>query len=93
MKWSDERAALAQALALYIGLESLDIVEDLVTMCGEAVDARALPVLRRRLSEEAVQATVLEKQGYARMAEKSVQLVASLRALITALEGATHDAQ
>jgi len=75
----------------YLGLESFEITEELLDLCGASLDARALTVLRRRLQEEEGRALRLERQGYLRMAEKSQQLVASLTPLIAALEEHTHD--
>ena len=74
----------------YLGLESLEVTEELLDLCGARLDTRALPVLRRRLQEEEGRAPRLERQGYLRMAEKSQQLVASLTPLIAALEENTH---
>jgi hypothetical protein len=70
----------------YLGLESMEVTEELLTLCGASIDPRALPLLRRRLYEEETQITLLETRGYVRMREKCQQLVASLRPLITALE-------
>jgi hypothetical protein len=74
----------------YLGLESFEVTEELLDLCGASLDARALPVLRRRLQEEEGRALRLERQGYIRMAEKSQQLVASLAPLIAALEEHIH---
>ena len=70
----------------YLGLESMEVTEDLLDLCGVSIDARALPLLKRRLSEEEAQIPLLEARGYVRMREKCEQLVASLRSLIAALE-------
>jgi hypothetical protein len=70
----------------YLGLESMEVTEDLLDLCGASIDTRALPLLRRRLSEEEAQIPRLEMRGYVRMREKCEQLVASLRLLIEALE-------
>lgn len=70
----------------YLGLESLEVTEELLDLCGASIDARALPLLRQRLHEEEVQLPQLEARGYVRLREKGEQLVASLRALIAALE-------
>jgi hypothetical protein len=74
----------------YLGLESFEVTEELLDLCGARLDTRALPVLRRRLQEEEGRVLRLEPQGYIRMAEKSQQLVASLTLLIAALEEHTH---
>jgi hypothetical protein len=70
----------------YLGLESLEVTEELLDLCGASIDARALPLLRQRLHEEEVQLPQLEARGYVRLREKGEQLVASLRALIAALD-------
>ncbi len=70
----------------YLGLESLEVTEELLDLCGATVDMRALPLLKRRLCEEEAQAPMLEARGYIRMREKSEQLIACLKPLITVLE-------
>ena len=70
----------------YLGLESLEVTEELLDLCGASIDARALPLLQRRLHEEEAQLPQLEARGYVRLREKGEQLVASLRSLIAALE-------
>lgn len=70
----------------YLGLESMEVTEDLLDVCGASIDLRALPLLQRRLQEEEAQMLQCEVRGYVRMREKSEQLVASLRPLIAALE-------
>ena len=75
----------------YLGLESFEITEELLDLCGATLDQRALPVLKRRLQEEEGRLIRLQRQGYVRMAEKSQQLMSSLTPLIAALEGKTHD--
>ena len=75
----------------YLGLESLEVTEELLDLCGATIDARALPVLKRRLHEEKVHVSQLEARGYIRMREKSEQLVESLTSLITVLEAMSHD--
>ena len=70
----------------YLGLESLEVTEDLLDLCGASIDVRALPLLRQRLREEEAQLPQLEARGYVRLREKCEQLVASLRLLIAALE-------
>jgi len=70
----------------YLGLESMEVTEDLLDLCGASIDIRALPLLKRRLQEEEAQLPQLEVRGYVRMREKCEQLVASLQPLIEALE-------
>ena len=70
----------------YLGLESLEVTEELLDLCGASIDARALLLLRQRLHEEEAQLPQLEARGYVRLREKGEQLVTSLRALIAALE-------
>jgi len=77
----------------YLGLESLEVTEELLDLCGASIDVRALPLLRRRLHEEEAQLPQLEAQGYVRLREKGEQLVASLGALITALEQMSEEEQ
>jgi hypothetical protein len=75
----------------YLGLESFEVIEELLDLCGATIDARALPILKRRLTEEMANVPRFEALGYIRMREKSEQLVASLTSLITTLEGSVHD--
>jgi len=75
-----------QIVEQYLGLESMEVTEDLLELCGASIDARALPLLKRRLQEEEAQIPQLEARGYVRMREKCEQLVASLHPLIAALE-------
>jgi hypothetical protein len=77
----------------YLGLASFEVTEELLDLCGARIDARALPLLKRRLHEEEAQILTLEARGYIRMREKSEQLVESLKPLIEALEETTHDTQ
>jgi hypothetical protein len=70
----------------YLSLESMEVTEDLLFLCGASIDTRALPLLKQRLREEEAQIPQLEARGYVRMREKCEQLVASLRPLIAALE-------
>ena len=74
------------AARLYLDLESMEVVEELLELCGAELDARALPVLRRRLAEEQGALPALESRGYVRMAEKGFQIVANLEDLISELE-------
>ncbi len=75
----------------YLGLESFEVTEELLDLCGETIDSRALPVLKRRLHEEEAQVPKLEALGYSRMREKSEQMIASLLPLITVLEEKADD--
>ncbi len=75
------------AVEHYIGLESVESMEEVLTMCGATIDAGALPLLTRRLAEEEARRHILAAHGYTRMAEKSAQLAASLCALIRSFEG------
>jgi hypothetical protein len=70
----------------YMGLESLETMEELASVSNLVIDERVLPVLRRRLDEELRQQPLLEMRGYLRMAEKSAQLITVLKPLIAALE-------
>jgi hypothetical protein len=72
----------------YLGLESMEVTEELLTLCGENIDTHALPLLKQRLHEEEAMIPLLEARGYVRMREKCEQLVASLQPLIAALEQA-----
>lgn len=83
---------LEQLTEQYLGLESLEVTEALLDLCGASIDTRALPLLERRLREEETQVPLLEARGYIRMREKSEQLVASLKLLIAALEEMNHEA-
>jgi hypothetical protein len=85
------KQALSRLIEHYLGLESFEVTEELLEVCGATLDARALPILRRRLQEEEGRVIRLHRQGYVRMAEKSQQLLNSLIPLIAALEGQTHD--
>jgi hypothetical protein len=87
-----QRTQLDQLVGDYLGLESLEVTEELLDLCGAAIDERALPVLIRRLREEEEQVHLFGARGYTRMREKSEQLVRSLTSLITALEEMSHDA-
>lgn len=76
----------AHLVEQYPGLETMEVTEDLLDLCGACIDSRALPLLKRRLREEEGQISLLETRGYVRMREKCEQLVASLRPLIAVLE-------
>ena len=77
----------------YLGLESMEVTEDVLDLCGANIDTRALPLLKRRLLEEEAQIPLLEARGYVRMREKVEQLVASLHPLIEALEQMKQEEQ
>ena len=70
----------------YLGLESMEVTETLLHLCGARINKQALPLLKRRLQEEEMQVPVLDALGYVRLREKSAQMVAALRPLIAALE-------
>jgi hypothetical protein len=76
-----------QLVEHYLGLESMEVTETLLDVCGATVDERALPLLKQRLHEEQTQIPLLETRGYVRLREKSEQMVAALIPLIAALEG------
>jgi len=78
--------ALVTLIERYLGLESMEVTELLLDLCGTCIDTRALPLLKQRLQEEQAQIPVLIARGYIRMSEKSQQLVESLTLLIRALE-------
>jgi hypothetical protein len=80
-----EQKHLTHLVERYLGLESMEVTEELLELCGAHLDARALPFLRQRLKEEGTQIPLLQQRGYIRMREKSEQLVASLEPLIAAL--------
>jgi hypothetical protein len=81
-----------QLVEQYLGLESMEVTEELLDLCGASIDTRALSLLKRRLREEEMQVPILESHGYIRMREKSEQLVASLKSLIAALEEMNDEA-
>ncbi len=83
--------SLQDLIKSYLGLESFEVTEELLDLCGETIDSRALPVLKRRLHEEEDRVPMLEALGYSRMREKSEQMIASLLPLITALEEKAND--
>jgi hypothetical protein len=85
-----EQNRLIQLMEQYLGLESMEVTEELLDLCGASINTQALPLLRRRLQEEEAQILKSEAHGYIRMREKSEQLVASLRPLIAALEQEGH---
>lgn len=77
---------LSSLVEHYLGLESMEVTEALLDLCGASIDARALPLLKQRLQEEKEQLPSLVAHGYIRMGEKSKQLVESLTLLIASLE-------
>ncbi len=85
--------SLTHLVEQYLGLESMEITESLLDVCGARIDARAIPLLTRRLQEEEAQILSFQVRGYTRMREKSEQLVASLKPLIAALKQAEQDAR
>ncbi len=87
-----EQNNLIHLMERYLGLESMEVTEALLDLCGASIDMHALPLLRRRLQEEQAQVLQCEMHGYIRMREKSAQLVASLKPLIAALEDMNHEA-
>jgi hypothetical protein len=86
-----EQNDLTQLVEHYLGLESMEVTEELLELCGASIDTRALPLLRRRLQEEEAQIPQLHQRGYIRMREKCEQLVASLQSLIATLELVEQD--
>lgn len=82
---------VTQLVEQYLGLESFEATEALLDLCGAHIDAKALPLLKRRLQEEEERVLTLETHGYIRLREKSEQLVACLKPLITMLEVASDD--
>jgi hypothetical protein len=75
-----------QLVEQYLGLESMEVTETLLDVCGASIDHRALPLLKQRLQEEQTQIPRLQAYGYVRLREKSEQMVAALIPLIAALE-------
>lgn len=75
-----------QLVEQYLGLESMEVTETLLELCGATIDACALPLLKQRLQEEQAQVPLLEARGYIRLREKSEQMIAALTPLIAALE-------
>lgn len=80
------RSQVQDLIEQYLILESFEVTEELLTLCGATIDTRALPLLKRRLEEEKQQVILLQERGYIRMREKSEQLATSLMPLIAALE-------
>ncbi len=77
-----------QLVEQYLGLESMEVTETLLDVCGATIDERALPLLKQRLQEEQAQVPLLDARGYVRLREKSEQMVAVLLPLIAVLEAA-----
>ncbi len=80
-----------QLVEQYLGLESMEVTETLLDVCGATVDARVLPLLTQRLQEEEAQVPRLHARGYVRLREKSEQMMAALTTLIAALEADGHE--
>jgi hypothetical protein len=53
----------------YLGLESMEVTEALLDLCGASIDAHALPLLRHRLQEEEAQIPLLAARDYVRLVE------------------------
>ena len=75
-----------QLVKQYLGLESMEVTEMLLDVCGATIDEHALPLLKQRLQEEQAHIPRLHVRGYIRLREKSEQMVAALIPLIAALE-------
>lgn len=58
-----------QLVEQYLGLESMEVTETLLDMCGASIDQRALPLLKQRLQEEQAQIPRLQARGYIRLVE------------------------
>lgn len=80
-----------QLVEQYLGLESLEVTEMLLDLCGATIDSKAIPLLKQRLHEEETWLSALQTRGYMRMQEKSQQLIVSLRRLLTVLEETASD--
>jgi hypothetical protein len=80
-----------QLVEHYLGLESMEVTETLLELCGATIDERLLPLLKQRLQEEQTQIPRLHAHGYVRLREKSEQMVAVLTPLIAALEAARSE--
>lgn len=74
-----------QLVEHYLGLESMEVTETLLELCGATIDERILPLLKQRLQEEQTQIPRLHAHGYVRLREKSEQMVAALTPLIAVL--------
>jgi hypothetical protein len=82
--------AFDQLMEQYLALESMEVTEELLDLCGARIDTHALPRLRLRLHEEQALIPLLEARGYVHVREKCEQLVASLCPLIAVLEQEEH---
>jgi hypothetical protein len=80
-----------QLVEQYLSLESMEVTETLLELCGATIDERILPLLKQRLREEQTQIPRLHAHGYVRLREKSEQMVAALTPLIAALEAARSE--
>ena len=80
------RSHYDQLVERYLGLESMEVTETLLDVCGASLDQRALSLLKQRLQEEQARIPLLHARGYVRLREKSEQLVAALTPLIAAIE-------
>ncbi len=80
-----------QLVEHYLGLESMEVTETLLDVCGATVDEQALFLLKQRLQEEQTQIPLLDAHGYVRLREKSEQMVAALIPLIAALSRAESE--
>ena len=85
-----EQNRLIQLMEQYLSLESMEVTEEFLDLCGASINIYALPMLRWRLQEEEAQILKLDAHGYIRKREKSEQLVANLRPLIATLEQEEH---
>jgi len=80
-----DRSDYDQLVEQYLGLESLEVTETVLELCGATIDQRALPLLKQRLQQEQAQIPRLQAYGYVRLREKSEQMVSALIPLIAAL--------
>ena len=63
--------SLPALMERYLGLESFEVTEELLDLCGATLDRRALPVLKRRLQEEEGRLLRLQRQGYLRRPKRA----------------------
>lgn len=75
------------ALRQYLSLERPEVRETLLSLPPPLGGLSAVPLLRWRLQEEERRLDEQRAQGYVRMAEKTEQLIGSIRRLIAAQEG------
>jgi hypothetical protein len=78
---SPEQKDLTPLVEQYLGLESMEVTEDLLDLCGASIDTRALPLLKRRLREEEAQIPLLEARGYVCVRNVNSSLSASVHSL------------